>query len=79
MIQFAYTCIQEHAVWANSQFWEASFYQDVQHQIRQLYLPKYQEHLLPDTHIRQNGMSDSPASPREVGQLTLVSQLDFCI
>lgn len=27
IIQFAYTCIQEHAVWQNQQFWEAAFYQ----------------------------------------------------
>ncbi|XP_023930025.1 myotubularin-related protein 13 isoform X2 [Lingula anatina] len=45
VIQFAYTCVQEHAVWANHQFWEATFYQDVQRQIRQLYAPQYeQEH-----------------------------------
>ena len=39
VIQFAYTCLQEHAVWANQQFWEATFYVDVQEQIKQLYLP----------------------------------------
>lgn len=44
MIQFAYTCVQEHAVWGNLQFWEAAFYQDVQKQIRQLYAPHYEEH-----------------------------------
>lgn len=27
IIQFAYTCIQEHLVWQNQQFWEAAFYQ----------------------------------------------------
>lgn len=27
IIQFAYTCIQEHSVWQNQQFWEAAFYQ----------------------------------------------------
>lgn len=40
VIQFAYTCIQEHAVWQNQQFWEASFYQDVQKDIKSLYLPR---------------------------------------
>ena len=44
VIQFAYTCVQEHAVWGNLQFWEAAFYQDVQKQIRQLYAPHYEEH-----------------------------------
>ena len=28
--QFVYTLIQDHAVWQNQQFWEASFYNDVQ-------------------------------------------------
>ena len=37
--------MQEHAVWASSQFWEATFYRDVQQQIRQLYAPRYEENL----------------------------------
>jgi myotubularin-related protein 5/13 len=37
IIQFAYTCIQEHAVWQNQQFWEAAFYQDVQKDVKALY------------------------------------------
>ncbi|XP_068197560.1 myotubularin-related protein 13 isoform X2 [Antennarius striatus] len=36
--QFAYTCIQDHPVWTNQQFWEATFYSEVQGQIRALYL-----------------------------------------
>ena len=36
--QFAYSCVQEHMVWTNMQFWEAMFYSDVQSQIRALYL-----------------------------------------
>ncbi|XP_064480386.1 myotubularin-related protein 13-like isoform X2 [Ornithodoros turicata] len=39
VMQFAYTCIQDHVVWSNLQFWEAAFYQDVQRDIRALYLP----------------------------------------
>lgn len=38
VIQFAYTCIQEHAVWQNQQFWEGAFYQDVQKEIKALYI-----------------------------------------
>ncbi|VDN28268.1 unnamed protein product [Gongylonema pulchrum] len=41
--QFAYTCIQEHAVWNNQQFWEAAFFHDVHRQIRRLYLPSREE------------------------------------
>ncbi|XP_057179765.1 myotubularin-related protein 5 isoform X10 [Triplophysa rosa] len=36
--QFAYSCVQEHTVWTNMQFWEAMFYSDVQKHIRSLYL-----------------------------------------
>uniref|UniRef100_T1JDW2 Myotubularin-related protein 13 n=1 Tax=Strigamia maritima TaxID=126957 RepID=T1JDW2_STRMM len=42
VIQFAYTCVQEHAVWTNQQFWEDAFYQDVQKEIRSLYLPRHE-------------------------------------
>ncbi|XP_055715970.1 myotubularin-related protein 13 [Phlebotomus papatasi] len=40
VIQFSYTCIQDHPVWKNQQFWEAAFYQDVQTQIKALYLTR---------------------------------------
>ncbi|XP_037942643.1 myotubularin-related protein 13-like, partial [Teleopsis dalmanni] len=36
--QFAYTCIQDHPIWKNLQFWESTFYQDVQTQIKSLYM-----------------------------------------
>ncbi|XP_078138030.1 myotubularin-related protein 5 [Centroberyx gerrardi] len=36
--QFSYSCVQEHMVWTNMQFWEAMFYSDVQNHIRALYL-----------------------------------------
>uniref|UniRef100_A0A3Q2P2E7 SET binding factor 2 n=1 Tax=Fundulus heteroclitus TaxID=8078 RepID=A0A3Q2P2E7_FUNHE len=36
--QFAYTCIQDHPIWTTQQFWEATFYSEVQSQIRSLYL-----------------------------------------
>uniref|UniRef100_A0A672IKS6 SET binding factor 2 n=1 Tax=Salarias fasciatus TaxID=181472 RepID=A0A672IKS6_SALFA len=36
--QFAYSCIQDHPIWTNQQFWEATFYSEVQSQIRALYL-----------------------------------------
>ncbi|XP_045127188.1 myotubularin-related protein 13-like isoform X9 [Portunus trituberculatus] len=43
VIQFAYTCIQDHSVWSNQQFWEASFYQDVQREIKTLYQDRSQQ------------------------------------
>ncbi|XP_039436960.1 myotubularin-related protein 13 isoform X2 [Culex pipiens pallens] len=42
VIQFAYTCIQDHPVWKNQQFWEDAFYHDVQNFIKELYLPRSQ-------------------------------------
>ncbi|XP_032805005.2 myotubularin-related protein 5-like isoform X2 [Petromyzon marinus] len=36
--QFAYTCVQDHPVWTSQQFWEATFYDDVQKHIQSLYL-----------------------------------------
>lgn len=59
VIQFAYTCIQEHPVWQNQQFWEAAFYQDVQRDIRALYVPSR-------TASNDRESSLSPISPREV-------------
>uniref|UniRef100_A0A674P1Y8 SET binding factor 2 n=1 Tax=Takifugu rubripes TaxID=31033 RepID=A0A674P1Y8_TAKRU len=41
--QFAYTCIQDHPIWTNQQFWEATFYSEVQSQIRALYLNSSEE------------------------------------
>ncbi|BFF89004.1 myotubularin-related protein 13 [Drosophila madeirensis] len=38
VVQFAYTEIQDHGIWKNLQFWESTFYQDVQGQIKALYL-----------------------------------------
>ncbi|XP_068760421.1 myotubularin-related protein 13-like [Montipora capricornis] len=38
VIQFAYTCVQDHPVWERQQFWEEAFYADVEAQIKQLYV-----------------------------------------
>ncbi|XP_011302109.1 myotubularin-related protein 13 isoform X1 [Fopius arisanus] len=58
VIQFAYTCIQEHAVWQNQQFWEDAFYQDVQKDIKRLYLPGDNLKFITDGIV-------SPISPRD--------------
>ncbi|XP_065103845.1 myotubularin-related protein 5 isoform X6 [Paramisgurnus dabryanus] len=41
--QFSYSCVQEHMVWTNMQFWEAMFYSDVQKHIRTLYLENVED------------------------------------
>ncbi|XP_070391724.1 myotubularin-related protein 13 isoform X5 [Dermacentor albipictus] len=68
VMQFAYTCIQEHAVWGQLQFWEAAFYQDVQRDIRALYLPvssspQRSSNALPNGQPTKN--ASPPLSPRE--------------
>ncbi|GBP59983.1 Myotubularin-related protein 13 [Eumeta japonica] len=45
VIQYAYMCIQEHQIWSSQQFWEAAFYQDVQRDIKALYLPSPTHHI----------------------------------
>ncbi|XP_052744607.1 myotubularin-related protein 5 isoform X3 [Bicyclus anynana] len=44
VIQYAFMCIQEHQVWTSQQFWEAAFYQDVQRDIKALYIPSPTHH-----------------------------------
>ncbi|CAG5102004.1 Similar to sbf2: Myotubularin-related protein 13 (Xenopus laevis) [Cotesia congregata] len=65
VIQFAYTCIQEHAVWQNQQFWEDAFYQDVQKDVKRLYLPA--DNLM---RLGNEGLI-SPISPREYKEFSL--------
>ncbi|XP_026287376.1 myotubularin-related protein 13 isoform X1 [Frankliniella occidentalis] len=75
VIQFAYTCIQEHAVWQNQQFWEAAFNQDVQKDIKALYLPRMETsghshgphtpHTPHQNRLTNSDMAISPVSPRE--------------
>uniref|UniRef100_A0A452FAA0 SET binding factor 2 n=1 Tax=Capra hircus TaxID=9925 RepID=A0A452FAA0_CAPHI len=49
--QFAYTCVQDHPIWTNQQFWETTFYNAVQEQVRSLYLSaKEDNHTL---HLKQ--------------------------
>ncbi|XP_052797634.1 myotubularin-related protein 13-like isoform X4 [Mya arenaria] len=81
VIQFAYTLVQDHAVWGNQQFWEAAFYQDVQKDIRQLYAPQYEEHIMsmeltavqtqtPESKRR----SVSPYKQKEIGALEIAAE-----
>uniref|UniRef100_A0A7M4ED76 SET binding factor 2 n=1 Tax=Crocodylus porosus TaxID=8502 RepID=A0A7M4ED76_CROPO len=49
--QFAYTCVQDHPIWTNQQFWETTFYNDVQNQVRSLYLTTKEDNHA--THLKQ--------------------------
>ncbi|XP_061102987.1 myotubularin-related protein 13 isoform X2 [Conger conger] len=59
--QFAYTCVQDHPIWANQQFWEATFYSEVQNQIRSLYLNTPEE--MTEITAGPKGRGPSPPAP----------------
>ncbi|GLD48057.1 myotubularin-related protein 5 isoform X2 [Lates japonicus] len=67
--QFAYSCVQEHMVWTNMQFWEAMFYSDVQNHIRALYLET-------EDGEQQKGpeQQDGSSGGREISALELASE-----
>ncbi|XP_072309409.1 myotubularin-related protein 5 isoform X2 [Eucyclogobius newberryi] len=64
--QFAYSCVQEHTVWTNMQFWEAMFYSDVQNHIRALYLETEEE--------EQGNHQQGVDSRQELSALELASE-----
>ncbi|XP_071257712.1 myotubularin-related protein 13-like isoform X4 [Salvelinus alpinus] len=53
--QFAYTCVQDHPIWTNQQFWEATFYSEVQNQIRALYLTAPEDKLGITARLKEQG------------------------
>ncbi|KAK2858733.1 hypothetical protein Q5P01_003353 [Channa striata] len=65
--QFAYSCVQEHMVWTNMQFWEAMFYSDVQNHIRALYLET-------EDGKQQNNLQEGSGGRREISALELASE-----
>lgn len=40
VVQFAYSCVQEHAIWRNQAFWEQTFYSEIQDNLKNLYVNK---------------------------------------
>ncbi|XP_053506818.1 myotubularin-related protein 5 isoform X4 [Ictalurus furcatus] len=65
--QFAYSCVQEHMVWTNMQFWEAMFYSDVQDHIRALYLET-------EARATADPEEDGTGRPDQVSALDLASE-----
>uniref|UniRef100_A0A670I5J0 SET binding factor 2 n=1 Tax=Podarcis muralis TaxID=64176 RepID=A0A670I5J0_PODMU len=57
--QFVYTCVQDHPIWANQQFWETNFYSDVENQIRSLYLSAKEDNN--PQHLKQKVSGDAPS------------------
>ncbi|XP_062383465.1 myotubularin-related protein 5 isoform X4 [Sardina pilchardus] len=73
--QFAYSCVQEHMVWTNMQFWEAMFYSDVQKHIRALYLETDADSPNTDQEaVPSSGSGSVLGSPAEQSALELASE-----
>jgi myotubularin-related protein 5/13 len=77
VIQFAFTCIQDHPVWSNQQFWEASFYLDVEKDIKALYGLKNRRSTSGEIDGQQ-GSTDLRSSPSSTSTInrTVVENLD---
>ncbi|XP_053576567.1 myotubularin-related protein 13 [Bombina bombina] len=54
--QFAYSCVQDHAIWTNQQFWETTFYSNVQNQVRSLYLTTKDNNEVDSSLSKENGI-----------------------
>ncbi|XP_046729510.1 myotubularin-related protein 5 isoform X2 [Silurus meridionalis] len=65
--QFAYSCVQDHMVWTNMQFWEAMFYSDVQNHIRALYLET-------DERATAGSDEDGAGRPEQLSALEMASE-----
>ncbi|XP_075878493.1 myotubularin-related protein 13 isoform X2 [Nelusetta ayraudi] len=72
--QFAYTCIQDHPIWTNQQFWEATFYSEVQSQIRALYLNTPEQKMALAARIRDLGAAESGGGGEEQTAMDLAAE-----
>ena len=72
VVQFAYTCIQDHAVWNSLQFWETAFYQDVQKDIGALYLPRPRAATSTTTASSVNNNNNNNSSSSQQQQVTVL-------
>ena len=75
VIQFAFTCIQDHPVWSNHQFWESSFYLDVEKDIKALYGHNNQRSASMEREASQeppnNEMKSAPSSTSTLNKTTV--------
>ena len=67
--QFAYTCVQDHPIWTNQQFWETTFYNAVQEQVRSLYLSAKEDNHAP--HLKQKVRSEKKDTCEGLGSWLL--------
>lgn len=87
VIQFAFTCIQDHPVWSNQQFWESSFYLDVEKDVIALYEPGMVQNAhqsnndidLPNGENSNNELKSSPSSSSSLNKTIINnSTQDIC-
>ncbi|XP_059373218.1 myotubularin-related protein 13-like isoform X3 [Carassius carassius] len=72
--QFAYTCVQDHPIWTSQQFWEATFYSEVQNQIRALYLTTPEEKQLIAAKIKEQSTLSTASSESERTAMDLAAE-----
>ena len=72
-IQFAYTCIQDHAVWSNPQFWEQTFYSDVEAEVKNLYKDSNPQKFLTEPSLENNKTRNSVITSRK----SSISNINF--
>lgn len=83
VIQFAFTCIQDHPVWSNQQFWESSFYLDVEKDVINLYASNLrssstERESVPDN-LNTSGLKSSPSSSSTLNKTVMnTSCRDIC-
>uniref|UniRef100_A0A8C0KKZ0 SET binding factor 2 n=1 Tax=Canis lupus dingo TaxID=286419 RepID=A0A8C0KKZ0_CANLU len=70
--QFAYTCVQDHPIWTNQQFWETTFYNAVQEQVRSLYLSAKEDNHAP--YLKQKEVSSADFSYQEKTAMDLAAE-----
>jgi myotubularin-related protein 5/13 len=71
VIQFAYSCIQGHGIWKNQSFWEQAFYQEIQANIKNLYVNR------PIERNNWSGTQSIMNSPYDLRMLTEQSALEI--
>uniref|UniRef100_A0A9J7YMT7 SET binding factor 2 n=1 Tax=Cyprinus carpio carpio TaxID=630221 RepID=A0A9J7YMT7_CYPCA len=72
--QFAYTCVQDHPIWTSQQFWEATFYSEVQNQIRALYLTTPEEKQLITAKTKEQSTLSTASSESERTAMDLAAE-----
>jgi len=74
VMQFAYSCVQEHAVWRNQAFWQAAFFHDVHCELRAVYAPRS----APSAPSDGWGLAEQPSLLRVIAELQTKTKAAAC-